>query len=377
MNTLYKRLAMYGKWPPEWDGSMGRRKDTPIFVPSRRPRGCGCLFWLLILAVVIVAGIVVLNDIGNRQVKLVKQPVSVLGLSRDLEGFSILHISDLHAAELGKEQSYIATAIQKASYKAVCITGDMVGESGNVQPFLTLLSLLKKDVPILFIPGDCDPAPLYTSAHDTLSVLAPYITAAQAAGAIYLDAPYPLTVGKTTVWFSPEGLYSMNTDTTIAYCQDQLTRLNGINAAANADGAAEIRAWEYRLDCAKRLQDARQKMKSTDYHIALSHAPLTYDYVRSVWDWQDDQGTSMQRVTLALAGHLNGGQWRIPGNGPIYVPGLSWFPEDRLVTGLSRVSTIAQYISPGLGSSCYYPLQPGRLFNPPAITLLNLTGKPQ
>ncbi len=356
---------------------MARHKDMPIFLPHRKHRGCGCLFWLLLLIAVIAAVIVLANDLNNRQVKVVKQPVSVLGLNRDLEGFTILHISDLHAAELGKDQSLIATALNKQSYHAVCITGDMVGETGNVQPFLQLLSLLKTDVPILFIPGDCDPAPLYTSAHDTLSVLAPYITAAQAAEAVYLDAPFPLTVGKTTIWFSPEGLYSMDADTTIASCQGQLDRLNGANASSTADGAAEIRAWEYRMDAAKRLQEARLKMKSADYHIALSHAPLTYDYVRSVWDWQDSTGTSMQRVTLALAGHLNGGQWRIPGKGPIWVPDLNWFPEDRLVTGLSRVSTIAQYISPGLGSSCNYPLQPGRLFNPPTITLLTLTGKPQ
>jgi hypothetical protein len=253
----------------------------------------------------------------------------------------------------------------------------MVGETGNTQPFMQLLSLIKKDIPILFIPGDCDPAPLYTSAHDTLSVLAPHITAAQGAGAIYLDAPYPLTIGKTTVWFSPEGLYSMDAESTILSCQRQLDELNGANASANADGAAEIRSLEYRLDAAKRLKDAREHMKSTDYHIALSHAPLTYDYVRSVWDWQDNKGASMQKVTLALAGHMNGGQWRIPGGRPIYVPGLGWFPEDQQVTGLSRVSTITQYISPGLGSSCHYPWQPGRLFNPPAITVLTLTGKPQ
>jgi len=356
---------------------MGRQKDIPIFAPSRRPRGCGCLLWLLLFITIIIAVVVFANDMVNRQVKVEKQPVSVLGLSRDLEGFTILHLSDLHAAMLGKDQSLIATALSKLSYHAVCITGDMVGESGNVQPFLQLLSLLKKDVPVLFIPGDCDPPPLYTTAHDTLSVLSPYITAAQAAGATYLDAPYPLIVGKTTMWFSPESLYSMNADTTIASCQGQLDRLNSANASNTADGAAEIRAWEYRLDTAMRLAEARKQMKSADYHVALSHAPLTYDYVRSVWDWQNDQGTSMQKVTLALAGHLNGGQWRIPGGNPIHVPGLGWFPDDRLVTGLSRISTIAQYISPGLGSSCNYPLQPGRLFNPPVITLLTLTGKPQ
>ena len=356
---------------------MGRRSETAIFAPKRRYRGLGCLSWLLLLLIISTAGIIAANDIGNKHVKIVKQSVSVLNLARDLEGFTILHLSDLHAAELGKDQALIAAALQKQSYDAVCITGDMVGETGDVQPFLQLLALLKKDVPILFIPGDCDPQPLYTTAHGTLSVFNAYITAAQAAGAIYLDAPYPLKVGKSTIWFTPEGLYSMNADSAISACQGQLDRLNAEVASQTADGAAEIRAWEYKLDAAKRLQEARLQMLSTDYHIALTHAPLTYDYVRSVWDWQSNQGTSMQKVTLALAGHLNGGQWRIPGGRAVYIPQMGWFPDDRQVVGLGRVSTIAQYISPGLGSSCNYPLQPGRLFNPPTITLLTLTAKPQ
>lgn len=356
---------------------MGRRNDKPIFAPSRRPRGWGCLFWLLMLIIIAVAAVLVINDINNRQVQLIKQPASVLNLSRDLEGFTILHLSDLHGAELGKDQSLIQKALSKQSYNAVLITGDMVGESGNVQPFLQLLSLLKKEVPILFIPGDCDPAPLYTTAHDTLSVLAPYITAAQAAGAIYLDAPYSFTVGNTTVWISPESFYSVDAEATRASCQRQLDRLIASGADQTADGAAEIRALEYRLDVARRFQEARLRMKATDFHIALSHAPLTYDYVVSVRDWQAEQGVSLKNVTLALSGHYCAGQWRLPGGGPIYVPELGWFPEDRLVTGYGRVSTIAQYISPGLGSSCHYPLQPGRLFNPPAVTLLTLTAKPQ
>lgn len=346
-------------------------------MPKRKRRGLTFLLWFILL-IIIAGGIIAAgSDLLNKNVKLVKQPVSVLNLTRDLEGYTILHLSDLHGAMLGTDQSLIANALARQSYNIVCITGDMVGESGNAQPFLQLLSLLKKDVPILFIPGDCDPPSLITTSHGSLSVFNSYINAAQAAGAIYLDAPYPVTVGKTTIWFSPEGLYSMNADTTISSCQGQLDRLNSINASAEADGAAEIRFWEYKLDAAKRLQESRLNMLSSDFHIALSHAPLTYDYVRSVWDWQADQGVAMQKVTLALAGHLNGGQWRMPNGGAIYVPEMGWFPDDRQVVGLNRVSTIAQYISPGLGSSCNYPLQPGRLFNPPTITLLTLTGKPQ
>jgi predicted MPP superfamily phosphohydrolase len=355
---------------------MSRHRNDLIFAPQRKRRGCSFLLWLLILLAICLGGVLVANDSQNRSVKLEKQSVPVLGLARDLEGFSILHISDLNGARLGEMQSLIAAAIKGVSYKAVCITGNMVGPSGDVQPFLDLLSLLDKSVPILFIPGDSDPAPLYTAAHDSVSALAPYITAAQTAGAVYLDAPYKLTVGKATLWFSPENVFSMSAETLISSCQGQLDTLNAAGSAT-PDGAAAVRAAEYRLDAAKRLQEARKSMQEGDLHIALSPIPLTYDYVRQLWDWQSGEGVSMQDVTLSLAGHFNGGQWRFPGLGAIYVPGLGFFPDDKQIEGLNRVSTITQYISPGLGSSDMYPYQPGRLFNSPTVTILTLTGRPQ
>lgn len=356
---------------------MAKHSKDLVFAPQRKRRGCGFLLWLLVLFIIGLGGLLVVNDSQNRGVKLEKQRVPVLGLTQDLEGFSILHISDLHGARLGEAQSLIADALKGVSYKAVCITGNMVGPSGDVQPFLDLLNILNKSVPILFIPGESDPAALYTTAHDSVSTLAPYITAAQEAGATYLDAPYKLTVGKATLWFSPESVFSMSADQLISSCQSQLDNLNTAANASTPDGTAAIRAVEYRLDAANRLLNARKSMKEGDLHIALSHIPLTYDYVRQLWDWQSGEGVSLQNVTLALAGHFNGGQWRLPGMGAIYVPGLGFFPEDRQIQGLNRVSTITQYISPGLGSSNMYPYQPGRLFNPPTVTLITLTGRPQ
>ena len=75
-----------------------------------------------------------------------------------------------------------------------------------------------------------------------------------------------------------------------------------------------------------------------------------------------------------LAGHYNGGQWRLPWGGAVYVPELGWFPEDERVTGLDYLAGIPQHISPGLGSDPHYTYQPGRLFNPPKLTRIILTG---
>lgn len=356
---------------------MAKRREAYIFIPDHKKQGKGFLVWLLLFLVIASATFIATNDIRNRQVRLEKQKVSILGLQRDLEGFTILHISDLHGQELGENQASIAKALENKSYNIVCMTGDMVGETGNYQPFLDLIKILKKDTPILFIAGDSDPAPVLSSAHGTPNALANYILDAQAAGAIYLDAPYPIKLGNTTLWFSPEFLYTVDADQLIASCQSQLTTLTQSNAAQTADGAAAVRAVEYRLDAAMRLLEARRQMKEDQVHIALSHVPLTYEYVRDLWEWQGGTGASLRSISLVLAGHYCGGQWRLPGTGAIYAPDLGFFPEDRLIEGLAKVSTVSQYISPGLGASDVYAFQPGRLYNTPAVTLITLTAKPQ
>ena len=49
--------------------------------------------------------------------------------------------------------------------------------------------------------------------------------------------------------------------------------------------------------------------------------------------------------------------------------------DPQLITGLDYLNGIPQYISPGLGASPYYSYQPGRLFNSPAMTYLQLTSR--
>ena len=94
-----------------------------------------------------------------------------------------------------------------------------------------------------------------------------------------------------------------------------------------------------------------------------------------------DINSYVRTVSLVLAGHYVGGQWRLPGIGAVRAPlssGLGsngWFPEDRMVTGLSTVLGVSQYISPGLGTSSAIGLPSVRLFNTPAVTILILTQK--
>jgi len=159
----------------------------------------------------------------------------------------------------------------------------------------------------------------------------------------------------------------------VSSLQVQKQEMEAVGKQYEAEGGASYRALCYRLDAMQRTLEAQKAMLSTDLQIAVNHAPLDAGYIRSSLEWADrTQVFNFRSISLLLCGHMCGGQWRIPGAGPVYVPETGWFAGDAGVTGMQRINSINQYISPGLGASNAHPL-PGRLFNTPAATILKFT----
>jgi len=154
-----------------------RRYST--FSRSRKPQR-----YLSILGFIIflfILGIALYTLLDNSRIVIRTQRISIARLPTALEGFTILHISDLSGKEFGAHQNSLQKRIQNTRYHAVCITGDMVGKNGNAYPFWDLISALDPTKPIFFIPGDADPPP---NPDDPTN----YVSEAQIRGAHYLGA---------------------------------------------------------------------------------------------------------------------------------------------------------------------------------------------
>ena len=67
-------------------------------------------------------------------------------------------------------------------------------------------------MPVYFVAGDEDPAPIAAQPNTPERVKADYVLAAEEHGAIYLDEPEAQVRGKSTLWLVPEYLYSLNTE---------------------------------------------------------------------------------------------------------------------------------------------------------------------
>ena len=111
---------------------MGKRKSNYIFAPEKQKTGRGgCLLTVLgMLLAVILAGLL-LNQAVNSHVALLEERVSVMGMDKTFEGFTVLHISDLHAGPIGSDMELWQSLLKGKAFQAVVMTGDMVGSDGN------------------------------------------------------------------------------------------------------------------------------------------------------------------------------------------------------------------------------------------------------
>ena len=245
--------------------------------------------------------------------------------------------------------------------------------------FLEMVKLFKGK-PVYFIPGDEDPAPLIAVPHGNLDARADYIQQAEQAGAVYLDAPVKITRGKHALWLAPEWIYTLDYEASETAYQKRLAELKAEEASPERDAA--ISAVNYQMNQLIRIRQARRETLETDIHVVLTHHPLQTAALQSLQEWTASENDSYIRtISLVLAGHYVGGQWRLPGIGAIRAPlsagtgNNGWFPEDQKIMGLSNVMGISQYISPGLGTSAAIDLPPIRIFNTPAVTVITLTGR--
>jgi len=316
------------------------------------------LYFFLFFAVVFAINLAVNQFVLVRRVQ-----VAVTGLHEDFDGYTLLHISDLKGKSFGADQSRFASALSQQDFDAVVITGDMISEHGNAQPFYALIDQLRicnPDAPIYFISGDSDPPVTSKEYFTGGSPFAPWVLGAQQRGAHLLSAPVSIIRGNQTLWLTTSSL--INLDLSTMQGQFELQYLSALSSGD--ENAIELAA--YHLSWLEETRTARRIMTDKDAIVSLMHAPPTPDDLRN-------------EIDLILCGHSLGGLIRLPFLGPVFIPSSSLpryglFPGPDVNIGLSREGKTQIYVSSGLGTyTDEYPSFFFRLFNPPSVSLITLT----
>lgn len=278
---------------------------------KRKKIGAWSAFAVLLIALVIWIAW------GNSALELNVYTVSSACLPESFDGYRIAHVSDVHNAEMGKDNEKLLTMLREAQPDIIAITGDLIdSRNTDVEIALQFVQEAVKIAPCYYVTGNHEAR---VSAYDDLK------TEMESAGVTILDdACAEIGVAGETI------------------------TLIGVN-----DPSFEI---NYLFGDSETVMDTKLAQLHTDdgFTILLSHRPELFDiYVEN-------------QIDLVLSGHAHGGQFRLPFIGGLVAPNQGLFPE--YDAGLYTEAKTGMIVSRGVGNS----ILPFRFNNRPEVVLIEL-----
>ena len=359
------------------DKKIRRNADQPFTVFGYR-----VTFWPVFLGLFVVLMLLAFL-LNSTNLTVDEQPVTLMALSPDAEGYKILALSDLNGKRFGDKQATLLRQLESLDYDILVCLGDMVGEDGDPEPFYELLDGLPSSKKVYFICGDSDPGPYAPAVRDESApladlVLADWILGAIERGATYVDRPVSIDLGSVSLWLTPADMLNVNASESVALWKDQTAQEESGYLAGIAADKNSLPFTNYRYKLAEAHFNAATEMTESDIHISLAHVPPSDSFIESACNQSLLDGKFLTAPDIILAGHYCGGVWNVPLLGAFYVPDSSlprygWFPDSQVVSGLREIDDAQMYVTRGLASSGDTPLMPFRLLNAPEISLITIT----
>lgn len=268
----------------------------------------------LLILITVAAGWIIW---GNISVQTSLFTVQSDDLPKEFDGFSIAHISDLHNAEYGKNNEKLIEILQEEKPNIIAITGDLIDSNHtDIELALSFARQAVNIAPCYFVAGNHEA--WIGTQYDELK------TALENMGVVVLqDEVIELEYGGASI---------------------QLIGLNDPDFAEQ-DSFLAGSVLEMKLS---------QLDIKDGFTILLSHRPEHFKTYQN------------KGISLVLAGHAHGGQFRLPFVGGIVAPDQGFFPE--YDAGVYTENGTAMVVSRGIGNS----IIPVRLNNRPEIGVVEL-----
>jgi predicted MPP superfamily phosphohydrolase len=345
-----------------------RSKKNTLF--TRRRSIAFFVFTLVCLLVIIIF----LIALDNMRVVVKKESLAVPSLPSQMEGYTVLHLSDMHGQYFGSDHSTIKNALSGKRYNMVLVTGDLINsgcdmDSPQKRSVIDLFQFFADEgKPVYYVLGNHDEARV--RYEDGIAAESEFYQALGETGAILLDFPRQIPVGKEgySIWLWPVELIGVSYD-------DAASVLEGSLSGDDLTLPQQLQKNQYEA-----LVYAGENLLDRDVVLAMGHYPLTQQRISDLQERLPESASFLSRIDLALAGHLHGGQIRLPFIGPVYVPSgafgsRGFFPDKNLVRGMMDISGVKQHVSGGLGSTGVggTRFMKFRLLCPPEVSLITFT----
>lgn len=292
----------------------------------------------LIIAAIILLCMIAFCLWQNNYLGVTEYEYTHANLPDELDGYTIVQISDLHNKEYPFDQKYLMNKIRDCQPDVIVITGDIV--DSNHTDIEVAVEFAKKAVsmaPTYYITGNHE---FWLSEADRNGLLSGLVEA----GVTCLDNDY-VTLEQDGAEIMLLGLDDQN------LADDTLTGLLSEMQNQEADRTTEEGSEPAETGEAEVADEA----VSPNMTILLAHEP---QYIAKY---------AQADVDLVLSGHAHGGQFRLPFVGGVVAPDQGFFPE--YTEGLHVAEDTSMIISRGIGNSVI----PLRVFNCPEIVCVKLS----
>lgn len=240
-------------------------------------------------------------------------------LPKGFNGFKIVHISDLHNKEFGKNQQGLIEKIKEFSPDIIAVTGDLIDRRiTKLGIALEFIIRAKKIAPVYYVTGN----------HEKRS--------------------RDYTILKREL---------INQDVRIMDDTSKILEYNGDHIQIMGLGDPILLEYFSDKPYGEEVEQTINRLKKDHqeyFTLLLSHRPEYFDIYAN------------QNIDLTLSGHVHGGQVRLPVIGGLYAPGQGILPK--YTGGIYKKENSTLLISRGLGNTSRCPV---RVFNRP--NLVNIT----
>jgi predicted MPP superfamily phosphohydrolase len=284
----------------------------------------GRRFLMIMLALVLL---MVFLYYENNQIEITYQEIPSQKLPEAFDGYTIVHVSDLHNKSFGRGQRNLVEKIQELNPNMIAITGDLIDRRRY-----------DEDTAMVFIQEAVKIAPTY-----------------------YVTGNHELWSGKfdnLEIRLRNSGVHVLRDEYEILEEQDEHVYVLGVDDTAKY-GRSYGQNNERLSFLTETLKQMTLGINEEEFTILLAHRPEKMPIYAN------------EKVDLVLSGHVHGGQIRVPFIGGIVAPDQGFFPK--YVEGIYHEGSTSMVVSRGLGNSIF----PQRLFNRPEIVVIKLQREDQ
>lgn len=255
---------------------------------------------------------------GNTALQLNTYTILSDRLPKAFNGYRIAHISDLHNAEMGKDNGNLLAMLKEAEPDIIAITGDFIdSRNTDIEIALQFAEKAAHIAPCYYVTGNHEAiVPEYDEFRSGLTKL---------------------------------GIVVLEDERIDLKMNDETITLIGVN-----DPSFKFDDFFDDAELVMKNQLRELVKKDDGFTLLLSHRPELFDlYV--------DSG-----IDLVLSGHTHGGQFRLPFVGALVAPNQGLFPK--YDAGLYSAESTNMIVSRGIGNS----IIPFRINNRPEVILIEL-----